>query len=65
MTITDLKPYIRQGMDAIAARMATRPILFWTWHLLEGAILQALDDGTVDHVVDRAKIDLTEARREE
>lgn len=49
-----IKPFVQQAFDVLEAMLANRPVLVWCLHFLEGAVLNALESGDLDGVIERA-----------
>lgn len=60
MNAKQLKPFIIQAVGALSLAFHNRPVIVWALHIIEGAVLSALDDGTLDEVVARAHMAVRE-----
>lgn len=56
MNAKQVKPFVVQAAGALSLALASKPLVLLLIHLIEGVILQALDDGTLDEVVARGNL---------
>lgn len=54
MNASTIKPFVKQALQALELALSGRPLIQWALHMVDGAILQALDDGTFDAAISRA-----------